>query len=255
VPIENILSVKIFPFTFPSGSDSEIKLGNVAMGVNGQKLPNNYNYRHDIGSVSVTKQYNSFLDFAPYTKLMLYLPFYGVTELDCSVYMGRRLSVSYIIDVVVGSCLINVYANGILTNQFSSQVGVDIPITASNRAQVESAIVSNSLKSIVTADIGGLADSLISGGFSKYHTQVSGSPSSACGMYAYKNPMIIVDRPSYSEIVGYSHSVGRICLQHKQIRSLRGYTEMSDSIDLTGIPATSTELEEIKNILTSGFYA
>lgn len=254
-PIENILSVKMFPFVFPSGTDTQIKIGNVSMGVNGQLLSNSYNYRHDIGSVSIPKHYNSFLDFAPYTRLIIYLPYYGVTELDCSVYMGRTLSVSYIIDVVVGSCLINVYANGILTNQFSSQVGVDIPITSSNRAQVESAIVTNGLKSLVTADIGGMANTLIEGGLAKYHTQTSGSPSSACGMYAYKNPMVIIDRPSYSEITGYAHSVGRTCLQQKQIKSIRGYTEMSDSIDLTGIPATSTELEEIKNILTTGFYA
>lgn len=252
-PIENILSVKLFAFPIDGGDDVEINIGNVPTGVNGKKVENNYSYSHVFGTVHCEKKYNNFLDFAPYTNIYLYLPYYGIAELDGSMYMDRDIKIEYIIDVVVGECTINVYANNILANQYGCSCGVDIPISASNRAQIESAFVSNMLTSGISSPTN-LLEQSISFATTPIHYTTSGHLSSATSMYAYNAPMLILNRPISEEINGFSHSYGKLCLQNKQIKTLRGYTKMSN-IDLTGIPATLTELEEIRNILTTGFYA
>lgn len=262
-PIENIISIKMFPFTLPTSSDSEVVLGNVSMGVNGSLLPNNYSYEHEIGSVSIPKHYNNFMDFAPFTRLMLYLPYVAVIELDNSLFMGRTLTVKYIIDIVLGTANVMLYADGIIVQEVSCQVGVDIPITSSNRASVEMGIVSNALTSAATgAAVGGvvgavsgaLGGTLMSAGHAKYTSTTSGTPSSACSMYAYKNPILIIDRPIYQEVDGFAHTKGKLCLKNKTINQLKGFTIMDKNIDLKNLPCTNEEKEEIRNILSSGFF-
>lgn len=252
-PIENILSVKLFAFPIVGGDDVEIEIGNVPTGVNGKKIENSYSYSHVLGTVHCEKKYNNFLDFAPYTNIYLYLPYYGIAELDGSMYMDRDIKIEYIIDVVVGECTINVYANNILANQYGCSCGVDIPISASNRAQIESAFMSNMLTSGISSPAN-LLEQSISFATTPIHYTTSGHLSSATSMYAYNAPMLILNRPILEEINGFSHSYGKLCLQNKQIKTLRGFTKMSN-IDITGIPATLTELEEIRDILTTGFYA
>ena len=262
-PIENIISIKMFPFTLPTSSDSEVVLGNVSMGVNGSLLPNNYSYEHEIGSVSIPKHYNNFMDFAPFTRLMLYLPYVSVIELDNSLFMGRTLTVKYIIDIVLGTANVMLYADGIIVQEVSCQVGVDIPITSSNRASVEMGIVSNALTSAATgAAVGGvvgavsgaLGGTLMSAGHAKYTSTTSGTPSSACSMYAYKNPILIIDRPIYQEVNGFAHTKGKLCLMNKTINQLKGFTIMDKNIDLKNLPCTNEEKEEIRNLLSSGFF-
>lgn len=263
-PIENIVSVKMFPFTLPTSSDSEIVLGNVEMGVNGNILANNYSYEHEIGSVAISKHYNSFMDFAPYTRLMLYLPYVGVVELDNSLFMGRTLTIKYIIDIVLGTATVNLYANGIIIQKIGCQVGVDIPISSSNRASVEAGIVGNVLTSSIAGVasggllggvVGGVGGALVSAGHAKYTTTTQGTPSSACSLYDYKNPILIIDRPSYQEVGGFAHSKGKMCLLNKTIKELSGFTIMDKNIEINNIRATKKEIDEIRNILSSGFYA
>ena len=263
-PIENIVSVKMFPFTLPTSSDSEIVLGNVEMGVNGNILANNYSYEHEIGSVTISKHYNSFMDFAPYTRLMLYLPYVGVVELDNSLFMGRTLTIKYIIDIVLGTATVNLYANGIIIQKIGCQVGVDIPITSSNRASVEAGIVGNVLTSSIAGVasggllggvVGGVGGALVSAGHAKYTTTTQGTPSSACSLYDYKNPILIIDRPSYQEVGGFAHSKGKMCLLNKTIKELSGFTIMDKNIEINNIRATKKEIDEIRNILSSVFYA
>lgn len=262
-PIENVISVKMFPFTLPSGADSTIVLGNVDTEVPTNKLPDNYNYYHVYGSLSVPSYYNNFMDYAPYTRILLYLPFYGTLELDNSLVIDRTLKIAYIVDVVTGACTIDIYANDSLISVVSCQVGIDIPITSSNRAQVESAILSNTLTSAVSgatvgggvgAVVGGIGGALMSAGHVKYSSQTSGTPSSATELYNVSVPMLIVDRPKYREISGFAHNKGKMCMLTKKLSDVSGFSIFDRNIDLSGIGCTETESEMIRVLLSSGVY-
>lgn len=73
-----------------------------------------------------------FRDFAPYRRLYCYLPYIGWTELDIKRYIGKTVSVKYYIDTRTGGCLACLFANGILYDYFNGQMGVSMPITATD---------------------------------------------------------------------------------------------------------------------------
>ena len=85
-PIENIISCKAIPYAI-SGTTQEITLGNVNTGVNGEKISKNFS-KQTIGSVTIAEHYHNFLDYAPYTNVIIYLPYIGFKELDASLLIG-----------------------------------------------------------------------------------------------------------------------------------------------------------------------
>lgn len=255
-PIENIISCKDIPFSLSAGEDSVIKLGNVVTGVNGNKVSNNFG-EITIGSLAIPKKYNNFLDLAPYTKVTIYLPYIGFKELDATLIMGKSITVKYAVDVITGGCLAEIFCKNTRMYEFSGQVGIDIPITASNRAQVEAGYISNAVSGgsdLLTGDVVGASESMLSSAFSKYHYSSTSAPSPACVASVNRTCYVIIDRPSYDNLKTFNHTRGRMCNLSKTIGNLKGYTICDKNIDLNGIRATDAEKEEIVNILSSGFF-
>lgn len=255
-PIENIVSVKMFPFSI-SGTDENIMLGNVSTGVNGAKVSNDYSYKKTIGSMSITKKYNSFLDYAPFTKLSIFLPFIGYKELDTDVYMGRTLKVEYITDLVTGACKAILYADNIPTDDFDGSMGIDIPITGSNRAQVESGYIMSAVgggMQLASGNIGGAIGTVLNGAMSKYSSTTKGNASPSCGAYQTRNIFVVYNRPSWQDLGAFNHTHGRMCNQSKLLNGLQGFTKVADGVDLSTIPCTEEERTMIKEYLTRGVY-
>ena len=255
-PIENIISCKSIPFNI-SGTTQEISLGNVKTGVNGEKISQNFN-KQTIGTVTIAEHYKNFLDYAPYTNVIIYLPYIGFKELDTSLVMGKTLKIEYTLDVITGGCLAQIYVGKIRLYEFTGNIGVDIPITASNRAQVEGAYISAGVGVVSSAMNGnaiGVADSIIGAATSQYHYSGTGNPSPSCVASTNRTCYVVIDRPQYQPLNAFNHTRGRMCCLSKTIGSLRGYTVCDKNIDISGISATDEEKEEIVNILSSGFFA
>ena len=255
-PIENIISCKAIPYNI-SGTTQEITLGNVKTGVNGEKISQNFN-KQTIGTVAVAEHYHNFLDYAPYTNVIIYLPYIGFKELDTSLVMGKTLKIEYTIDVITGGCLAQIYVGKIRLYEFTGNIGVDIPITASNRAQVESAYISAGVGVVSSAMNGnaiGVADSIIGAATSQYHYSGTGNPSPSCVSSTNRTCYVVIDRPQYQPLNAFNHTRGRMCCLSKTIGNLRGYTVCDKNVDISGISATDEEKEEIVNILSSGFFA
>ena len=255
-PIENIISCKAIPYNI-SGTTQEITLGNVKTGVNGEKISQNFN-KQTIGTVAVAEHYHNFLDYAPYTNVIIYLPYIGFKELDTSLVMGKTLKIEYTIDVITGGCLAQIYVGKIRLYEFTGNIGVDIPITASNRAQVESAYISAGVGVVSSAMNGnaiGVADSIIGAATSQYHYSGTGNPSPSCVSSTNRTCYVVIDRPQYQPLNAFNHTRGRMCCLSKTIGNLKGYTVCDKNVDISGISATDEEKEEIVNILSSGFFA
>ena len=256
-PIENIISCKDIPFSIGGGTDKTIKLGNVDTGVNGEKVNTNFS-ELTIGSITIPKKYNNFLDLAPYTKATIYLPYIGFKELDVTQIMGKTITIKYAVDVITGGCIAEIFCNATRLYEFSGQVGIDIPITASNRAQVEAGYISNAVSSgadLVTGDVLGASETMLSSAFSKYHYSSTSAPSPSCVASVNRTCYIVIDRPTYDNLKIFNHTRGRMCNLSKKIGNLKGFTICDSHIDLSGIVATDAEKDEIIKILSSGFFA
>ena len=254
-PIENIISCKSIPIN-ADGTNQEIILGNVSTGVNGEKISNNF-AKQTIGSILINEHYHNFLDYAPYTNVILYLPYIGFKELDTTLVMNKTIQVIYTVDAITGGCLAQVYVNKVRLYEFTGNVGIDIPITASNRAQVESGYIQASVGATMSAvggNVGSAVTSLLNSATSQYHYSSTGNPSPMCVASTNRTCYVIIDRPNYQNLKAFNHTRGRKCYLSKTISTLHGFTICDSNIDLSGINATQSELEELKEILSSGFY-
>ena len=254
-PIENIISCKSIPIN-TDGANQEIILGNVSTGVNGEKISNNF-AKQTIGSIAITEHYHNFLDYAPYTNVILYLPYIGFKELDTTLVMNKTLQVIYTVDAITGGCLAQVYVNSVRLYEFTGNVGIDIPITASNRAQVEAGYIQAGVSATASAlggNVGSAVTSLLNSATSQYHYSSTGNPSPMCVASTNRTCYVILDRPNYQNLKAFNHTRGRKCYLSKTISTLHGFTICDSNIDLSGINATQSELEELKEILSSGFY-
>lgn len=65
----------------------------------------------DCGSVEITEQYQSLLDYSPFSRLTIYLPFIGFQELDDKLVVGHTLKVQYVVDILSGRCLAQLYVD------------------------------------------------------------------------------------------------------------------------------------------------
>ena len=255
-PIENIISCKAIPYAI-SGTTQEITLGNVKTGVNGEKISQNFS-KQTIGTVAIAEHYHNFLDYAPYTNVIIYLPYIGFKELDASLVMGKTLRIEYTLDVITGGCLAQIYVGKIRLYEFTGNIGVDISITASNRAQVESAYINAGVgvvSSAMSGNVTGAVNSIIGAATSQYHYSGTGNPSPSCVASTNRTCYVVIDRPQYQPLKAFNHTRGRMCCLSKTIGSLKGYTVCDSNIDISGISATDEEKDEIVNILSNGFFA
>lgn len=254
-PIENIISCKSIPLSL-NGTTQKIILGNVDTGVNGDKVSNNF-AKQNIGSIAISEKYHNFLDYAPYTNVIIYLPYVGFKELDTNLVMGKTLSISYTVDIITGGCLCQIKSNNVKLYEFNGNIGIDIPITASNRAQVEAGYISSGIgiaSSVASGNIVGAVTSLINSAESQYHYASTSSPNPMCVASTNRTCYVILDRPTYQSLKSFNHTRGKKCYLTKTINTLKGYTICDEHIDLSGIRATDSEKEELIKILSSGFF-
>lgn len=263
-PIENVIACKYFPMTF-TGTDENLKLGNVDIPIAGAKLTSGAVYTFDVGTVNVSEYYHSFLDHAPYTSLTIFLPFIGFQSIPTELFMGHSLNVKYIVDVITGAVKAIIFRDEIEVINFSGTIGIDIAVSAQNRAQVEmgyiSTIANTAISVAGTVATGGatapiVAGQIVSGGLdmaqSQYHTSTQGTQNPACSAGETLQCYIIIDRPIYQDLSAFNHAYGRMCNLSQNLANLSGFTQCNANVDVSGIECTSEERQMIKDFLVGG---
>ncbi|MEE1302445.1 MAG: hypothetical protein UHD64_06645 [Bacteroidales bacterium] len=168
-PIDCIVSLKWFPFTVPShGQEVNINLGNYQTNVQAPVYTGSGVEVYSLGSCVIYPYAGSgepcFLDYAPYTKMELIIPYCGTVELDPSIYMNHTLSVNFIVDIYTGACTAYIMCDGLVSDSVSGVCCVDLPISGIDNATLEGQIYNASLN-LKSSKIGE-AVSVVSGGLS-----------------------------------------------------------------------------------------
>ena len=233
-PIENIISLKALIGTVATtGTSQTLTLGNVTTTANA--IPCNESITINVGSITLPRKYNNFLDFEPYTKVQIYLPFYGCAMLDSSLVIGRTITIKYIIDVITATAKIKIIHDNKTLYEFKTTCGSDLPITSSNRASVEMGYLSSGVGmgiSIASGNVlGGLASGL-SMAQSQYHSSTSGNVSGVLNFHDSRMVTVLVDRPVYTELRNFNKTHGRVCNLSKTLRNLRGFTKCAENVQI-----------------------
>lgn len=273
-PIENVIGLKIYPFDV-SGTEEEIVVGNVPMKTNGERI-DSFNNKVTIGSTKIEGMYNSFLDFAPFTKLTIWLPFIGFKDLDVSACMYKTLTVRYIRDIITGACKADLLLDGKPWQTYDGEMGIDIALMSSNRAQVDAAFVNNAISTVANGvgniasgsspisgqagtlgtvvGIADIATDLVASAMNQYHTTNSGVPSPSCSAYQTRDVFLIYDRPTYQDLAVFNHTYGRMCMLSRTLGGLTGFTKTNPMINMDGVPCTEEEKQRLIVIMSNGFF-
>lgn len=128
-----IIGLNLFPFSVPASQSKVVSLN--LMGARlGTGITCHYADQQfitlDMGSIQIEKCWDNCLDYNPYTRISLFLPFCGYYELDTDEVMGRTVNVKYKIDIMTGSCVALVIVDGSVMYQFAGQCASQIPVSS-----------------------------------------------------------------------------------------------------------------------------
>lgn len=170
-PMSAFIGLNLLPCDIPREEDpEEFKVMYIPTGVYLPRATNQF-IDVDCGTLAIEKYYNSALDYSPYTKLKLFLPYIGTIDLDTDEVMGRTVRIKYRIDIVSGACVAKVLCdyNGDGTEdvlyQFSGHCAVTLPLTQASFDSYFSAMVDVSKVAIgAAAGVAGAAAGLAAAG-------------------------------------------------------------------------------------------
>lgn len=264
-PIENIVSMKWFPFSV-AGPSGEIVVGNVDFGL--QTAVVDSIYKFTMGSCYYKAKNPSsptFLDLSPYTTLKLHLPYCGIVQLDATEMLNRKLTVKYTVDLVSGDCMAFLYLDdNIPYMNISGHCGVDVPLTSSDRIQTELRAASTTISAVtgaaahvISGDYLGAAADAVQGGLAvagmDYTSQRTSAHSPACTSTANRGCYLEIWRPAFNVSEGFKSRHGYPCHKFKQLSSFSGFIKC-DARTKIDFAMTARENEMLERLLTSGVY-
>lgn len=215
--------------------------------------------------------FGGFLDYSPYTKAVLYLPFCGIVNIDTNKIMGGRLEVAYYIDVYSGNCIAEVRTidregSETIYGQYVGNCAYKFPLSGSDQggAEIVGSLIHNVGSAAVSAASGnaaGAAGALISqlgtDITAHVHTAQIGSFSGNSAALGDLRVKLVLTRPAfitpqtYRTIEGFSAaSDGTV----SDYMTENEKTLLIGDIDTTGIAATDTECDMIRNMFQGGVF-
>lgn len=286
-PMDYILGLKILPFKPGVSGSEEVTVGGVGTNVYMSKVSSRWK-NIDCGSVNVIERFGGYMDYAPYTKIAIYLPFIGVKELNTDEVTGTRgnvgkVTVKYKVDVVTGECIAEVKCKNkkglnAVCYAFNGNCATDIPITQRDTSKILSGFVGGVSAAAVTGisamsgNVAGMVGGSIAGLTSIMQSKPtyahSGNFSGSSGFLGRYKPFLIIESPiqslssNFVTQRGYPSNVGKTIGEFDgftSFNSVRLHDIYSFTLDVHGnktisSAATQDEIDEIREILKEGVY-
>lgn len=256
-PMDAILGLSLVPVTIPANTAKQVTVGNIPTGIS-MPVADNQFIEVDCGSINVNEHWGAYLDYSPYTKCELYLPYCGIHPIDTDDIMATTVKVVYHVDILTGACCAYVKCGDSVLYTFTGQLATTIPITGNDWTSMINGIINATTAIGSMAATGGLtapmavsevASTVIN--TAKPTMERSGSLSGTGGMMATQYPYLILTRPRQALPELQNKFSGYPSFISSYLSDLSGYTEVY-SVHLEGISATGAELSEIEQILKGG---
>ena len=256
-PMDAILGLSIVPCTIPANTSKQVTVGNIPTGLSFAVCDSQY-LSIDCGSINVLEYWGAYLDYSPFTKAEIYLPYCGIHAIDIDDIMGKTVNVVYHVDILTGACMAYVKCGNSVLYSFIGQCSTSIPVTGSDWTNMINGILNATTAIGNMAATGGLTAPAAASAFTslavnciKPSIERSGTLSGTGGMMGNQVPYLILTRPRQAMPELQNKFIGYPSFITSYLGDLSGYTEV-DSIHLEEIPATDTELSEIERLLKSG---
>lgn len=257
-PLDLILGLSIVPVSVPAGATENVRVGLIDTGVAMTKAASQY-VQVDCGALNVTEFYGAALDYLPFRKTSIYLPFIGTRTISTDDIMGKTVHVVYNIDLLSGALTAMIKCGDAVLYQYSGSCAMSIPLTGQTFTDMITSTIQLAAGIGATIASGGAAAGIVSASAAnsvmsmKPAIERAGGVSGAAGQLAVMRPYLIGEIPRqsvpehYNKYAGYPSNISAV------LGDLSGYTEI-ETIHLSGINATKPELEEIETLLKGGVF-
>ena len=288
-PMDCFLSFGIIPITPPRSVNKEaISFANMPdPGVTAYKVISQFD-EFDCGSVTIdgSKYTGSAMDYSPYTKAELFLPFCGAHSLAVDDIMDSTIAIKYHMDLYTGACV--AYVKITRTNsdgstldsvlyQFTGNILATIPLTGADHSNfIQSMLFMGAAVAATVATAGGAApeiggamavgDSVSTsalGGAAisasginavmsmKPNVIRSGNLSANAGFLGLKKPVITLTCPNLCRPEDENKLAGMPCQKSGTLSNFSGFNIVG-ACHLDNIPCTMEELRMIDTALAKG---
>lgn len=298
-PIDYIVSLNIFPFNISSPINVNLSIGGITVkkspflenseNVAVKEIALNSDFTQsifDFGTISINPHFNDFRDYEPFTKCELQLPYCGNYNVDLKKFMGKNLSLKYVVDYNTGACTALIFLNSLLIDIVDGQIAYSIPLSGIAQGDYQNTIQRNSynakmagydivknginnVSNALTGNLKGLANSTINSlsaietGLQANYELTHAAPQptilstadtlnsfcqdSRARMVFYRCEVPRYDEETFRKTVGYA------CIKSGKVSDFTGLMICSN-VKLNNINCTDTEKNLLKNLLTSGVY-
>lgn len=280
-PLSAVISLHLLPTALcnPTATKTALTLSGYDVSAN---LPTPQNFplvdcmhAAHIGSLDIAAT-DTFIDYAPYTRAYLHLPYVGVLDIDINAIAAGSISVDYLTDAMTGNCAayvtcidrdghaaIKYCATGNCAYSLpmfsAAQDGAAVgKIVSSTLGLAMSAITGN--PSTALSAVGGIAGGLFDAATSQRNTQITGTIGGNPGMISDTQCYLEIVRPVWANPQHYQQLDGLPSLLSGTITAFNEYGDAYTgyirvvSLETDGIQAAQDELIEIETLLRSGIF-
>lgn len=285
-PYESVVGVNWFPFdvslmceTTPA---TAINFGSYThqLGSTVQRITTLEGAYINAGTVFIGEWWGSYRDFEPYTELSVWLPYHGWEKLEIKKYINKSVNIRYYVDITTCTGIIALVVDNHLTDQFSCNIGVQLPTCGNNLSEY----ANNMIRTILGAGAGviggattgamlggGVPGAIIGGGLGmaagiaagtfemsqkpkpKDMAVTKGNFSAGSGSYM---PQYVIFRVDSHDLVvpdNLTAMYGRPSSSGGLINTFSGFLKVN-TVKLNTGRMTDTEINEVTGLLQSGIY-
>ena len=279
----NVISLKEIPFSLSTLNivplDTDLKIGGVNVTYNNENIkvgqivsPATTSVSVIFGEFNIPRLSGTFLDYSPYAKYELLLPFAPTPVTLPDWCVNKTVRAIFLYDIYTTACQYVIECNGERICSVSGIFGVDRPISAQNVALKDASRLSSQVAT---------ASSVLGGVMSATTGNISGIMSGAIGGVSALSQMIMSGKQNYMYTVGangdsssvglchavhlkitrtlsaedsnFTHVYGRPLCKYKKLSSVTGFTKC-DNVNTTGLTCSENEKQMIKRLLETGIY-
>jgi hypothetical protein len=263
-PMDVIIGLSIFPFLIDDDSRNwEIMIGNINSHVVARKARNQFQ-TVDCGKLYIKPYSKSYLDYSPYTKIELALPYIGTKQLDTDIIMGKWIWVKYRVDLISGGCMAILSFSDTENGEYSviaeytGKCNIEIPISGSDFRELGRGILQAVAGTgAILLSNGAVGGDWVGSGLAnmvtgmKPNIERSGGLTSCIGLLGVQKPRIIKTIPRQCVPENQAQLQGYPVLIKDNFANLEGFTSFEE-VSIKGARMTEREKQRAKALLESG---
>ena len=257
--IDNVQSIRVMPFAPAELGTVETVQSIICgwwshtatvpkLGTNGSGM----NLRH-VGNWEFNEVFGGWADYAPYTSIELYLPYYGTINLDTNLFMGHILKVEYVLDVLAGLITYFLSCDKTCVITVSAKCSADVPVSLSSGIDTASDVLKNGARFV--SEAGNLRPVGMVTGSTSVATEKCLNSCSESGMFFMPNKCHVrITRPAYTRASNYASRYGYPCYGSYKLSKLKGFTVVENYKSHYTKGIKKEEEDMIKSMMESGVY-